>query len=367
MTILYLIIKEFKQILRSIYLPVVYVTLPVLVECVIVPACSFEVKGLEFCVIDKDHSVVSQQLIQKLDASKYMRLTALCENSREAMSMLDADRADFIVEIPRGYERDIVSGRSDKVMLSANGVNGVKAGMAQNYVNQIVGAYLAEKISDAGGTLPQSELPSEYYLFNPELRYELYMVPGIIGLMIFLVCCFMPALNLVGEKDKGTIEQINVTPINRWQFVLSKIIPYLVVGLFMFLEALLVSELTYGFHPKGSTAVMLVLVILFTVQSAAMGVIIGNYAETIHSAALTAFFFLELFFVLSGSITPVSSMPQWAQGLSAVIPLRYFSESMRAVFIKGSMTVQILKPFAVLLTMTVLTVVWAVSCYRKSR
>lgn len=375
MKIFYLINKEFKQIFRNWLLPVVFVVLPLALINGVPRIATMEVKGLHFCVVDHSHTPTTERLIREIDASQYIDLAAYCSTYDEAMHYIDSGEADIIVEF-----------RDNEVMLYANATNGTKGGMASMYIQQIMSsptpllspegedlkiATLSTTSSPSG--LSQKELitlsrktEGVSFLFNPTLDYKLYMVPALIGMILILIVGFLPALNIVSEKEKGTIEQINVTPIRKWEFIVSKIVPYIIIGLFMVLEALMVARGVFGFWPKGSLFFVFVFVIVFCLLISSFGLIVSNYSNTLSQAALTMFFFLVVFLLMSGLLTPIQSMPEWAQKITLVNPLRYFIEAMRGIYIKGAAITDLLTQLTVLILYSTCTWTWAIISYRKN-
>lgn len=343
MTIFYLIQKELKQILRNRILPVVFIILPIALINGVPRIATQEVKGLRFCVVDNDHTPTSQRLTHQIDASKYLDLESCCTTYDEAMKHIDSGEADIIIEF-----------RKPDIMLYANATNGTKGGMAQSYITQII----ASQYGSMG--------PKVKFINNPSLDYKLYMVPALIGMILILIVGFLPALNIVGEKEKGTIEQINVTPIRKWEFIVSKIVPYIIIGLLMVFEALVVARGMFGFWPQGSLLSILLFVCLFCMLISSFGLIVSNYSNTLPQAALTMFFFLVVFLLMSGLLTPIQSMPSWAQQITLVNPLRYFVEAMRAIYIKGAAISDLLTQLTVLLLYSTLTWTWAITSYRKN-
>ncbi len=352
MRLICLIEKEFKQMMRNIILPVVFVLLPIALMNLVPRVATQEVKNLRISVVDNDHSPSSRRIVERLAASTYFTLNDYSSSYREAEQYLKSGESDFIVEIAPNYERDMVRSGNGEIMISANAVNGVKAGLGQAYLQQI--------ISD----MPS---PSFRYLFNPHLDYKLYMVPAIISLLLILTVGFLPALNIVGEKEKGTIEQINVTPIGRFEFIFSKMIPYWCVGIVMLFLAMGAAKGIHGVTPAGSMPAILVMTSLFILVVSCLGFIVSNYSDTIQQAALVMFFFLVIFLLLSGLLTPVTSMPQWAQNITEFNPMRYYIEPMRMIYIKGSGLGDLTPYTRRLALMAAVLWAWAIISYRKSQ
>ncbi|MCF0196435.1 MAG: ABC transporter permease [Bacteroidaceae bacterium] len=371
MILLHLIAKELKQMARNWVLPVAFVVLPVGLSNMIPRLATQEVKGLRFAVVDYDRTSFSRRLIRQIDASAYLDLLRDAPSYADAMSLISSGEADVIVEIPQGYERDFLTARTPPVVqISANSVNGTKGTMAAMYITQIVTLFHREAAEARGFTHASADgvgALSTRFLFNPYLDYKLFMTPAVFAMLMILIVGFLPALNIVSEKERGTIEQINVSPISRLDFTLSKIIPYILVGVLMVVEALLAVRVLFGISCAGSVPLLIGSTLLFSMLISSLGLVISNYASTLQQAALTMWFFLMIFLLMSGMLTPIASMPEWARALTVVNPMRYFIDILRSIFIKGSTLSQLLPQFCAIAAMAVGGWVWAILSYKKSQ
>ena len=226
------------------------------------------------------------------------------------------------------------------VNVNANAVNGVKGALGQAYMLNIISDFASAQRTERGVGVRQGENGGvdvrPRFLFNASLDYKVYMVPGIIAMLLTLLIGYLPALNIVGEKEKGTIEQINVTPVSRRDFVLSKLVPYWAIGLFMLLWSMLWAYVFYSMWPRGSVWLIIMYSLLFFFIMSSLGLIVSNCSSTMQQAALLMFFFLIIFVLMSGLLTPIASMPRWAQAMTYANPLRYYIETLRAIYLKGS-------------------------------
>lgn len=329
--LLFLLEKEFKQMLRNIILPVVFMVLPLGVVCMVPRVATQEVKNLRLAIVDGDHTTCSERLIQKMSASAYFHTSCVCPTYPQALEQMEQSQVDFIVEIQSHFERNLIREGATDVLVAANAVNGVKAGLGSSYLAQIIGEYALEVADDMASHQATAPVGTQTtaatlggasfqvaprYLFNTQLDYKLFMVPALLAMLLILTVGFLPALNIVGEKEKGTIEQINVTPVGKFPFILSKLIPYWCVGLFLLAYAMVLAWAVYGFVPKGSIGSIFLFATLFTLVVSSMGLIVSNHSDTTQQAALVMFFFLVIFILMSGLITPVTSMPSWARTLT---------------------------------------------------
>ena len=361
MRILYLIRKEFKQMRRNILLPIIFVLLPLALTNIIPRVATQEVKGLKICIVDNDHSSLSRRLIQKIDASAYIDLSRMAQSETEAMQSLDDASSDMFLIIPEGYEKGVYSQDNEQLYIAANATNGMKGAMGQSYLHQIIVSYVQE-IAEESGTLQ----PQIRFAFNPHLDYKIYMMPAVFALLLTLIVGFLPALNIVGEKEKGTIEQVNVTPISKVEFIVSKLVPYWCVGMLMSILALGAGKGLYGILPAGSIGVMFLFLLVFCMLASSFALIISNYSDSTRQASLTMFFFLVIFILMSGLLTPIRSMPMWAQWLSMLDPMRHIIEALRLIYVKGSTFTELLSQFYTLTGFTALTSTWAIMSYRKN-
>lgn len=370
MILRFLIEKEFKQMFRNIILPKVFLMLPLALICIMPFAATQEVKNLTVSIIDNDHSSWSGRLVNKLAASSYFNVVNISQSFEQSMKQVDAGDADFIVEIEPQFERHLTVEGISHVMITANAVNGVKAGLGSSYLSQIIADYSAQLRDESAMNALDVSMAhfdvSPRYLYNPSLDYKTFMIPGLIGMLLVLIVGFLPALNIVGEKEKGTIEQINVTPIGRFEFIFSKLIPYWCVGLVIMGYAMALAWAVYGIAPSGNIALIFLVATVFVLLVSCLGLIVSNYSGTMQQAAMVMFFFLIIFILLSGLLTPIASMPDWAKAITTVNPLRYFIEAMRTLYLKGSSFSQI-APNIIILAIYAATVwIWAIISYRKS-
>ncbi len=367
MRILYLINKEFKQMRRNILLPIIFVLLPLALTNIVPRVATQEVKGLKICIVDNDHSSLSRRLIQKIDASAYIDLSRMAQSEKEAMQSLDDASSDLFLIIPEGYEKGVYTRDTEQLYIAANATNGMKGAMGQNYVQQIVASFTQELAEEIGINTPSLTGGSSLrFLFNPHLDYKIYMMPAVFALMLTLIVGFLPALNIVGEKEKGTIEQVNVTPISKMEFIVSKLVPYWCVGMMMSMLALGAGKGIFGILPAGSIPVMLLFLLVFCVLVSSFALIISNYSDSTRQASLTMFFFLVIFILMSGILTPIRSMPEWAQWLSMLDPMRHIIEALRLIYVKGSRFNELLQQFYALTGFAALTCTWAIVSYRKN-
>lgn len=370
MVIRFLLEKEFKQMIRNIILPVIFILLPFGMMNIMPRAATQEVKNLKFSIVDNDRSSLSSRLIQKLSSSEYFTLVDIYPSYSRALDGMEGGNTDFIIEIDSDFERELISEGESKVMISANAVNGVKAGLGSSYLAQIIEGYSVELRDENGISAKVSLLPdfniTERYFFNTTLSYEKFMIPGLIAMLLILIVGFLPALNIVSEKEKGTIDQINVTPVGRFEFIFSKLIPYWCVGLFILTYSMILAKIIYGLAPASHIGLIYLFASLFILIVSSLGLIVSNYSDTPRQAALLMYFFLIIFILMSGLLTPISAMPEWAQTITAINPLRYFIEVIRILYLKGSSWSELLPYFYIMTGYAALVWIWTIWSYKKN-
>ncbi|RHJ91776.1 ABC transporter permease [Parabacteroides bouchesdurhonensis] len=364
-TLRYLLEKEFKQIRRDRFLPKIIFLIPMM-QLIILPfAANFEMHNINLSIVDNDHSVTSQQLTNKILSSGYFRLTDYSPHYNEAIKSIESNDADIILEFPQGFEKRLGREGTNELLIAANAVNGTKGGMGSSYLSSIVQNFNAEKgyyPADLAGVKVTAT-----NLFNPHLNYKSYMVPGIMVFLLTIIAGFVPALNIVSEKEKGTIEQINVSPVPKSLFMLSKLIPFWVIGFFLLTIAVGIAWLIYGLIPVGSLGTIYLFAAVYMIGFTGLGLAISAISSTQQQAMFTTFFFLIIFALLSGLFTPISSMPEWAQNITLLNPIRYFVEVMRMIYLKGSYFSDIEGHFFMICFFAVLFNVLAVAGYRKTQ
>lgn len=365
----YLIEKEFKQISRNAIIPKMIVFYPIMVMLIFPWAINFEVKNIRVHVVDNANSVYSQRLIDKIEASAYFILDRVSTDYNEAIIDMEREKSDIILEIPASFDRDIVKERHANVMISANAVNSTQGLLGNNYLTQIVNDFSQELRSELYPAAVLSHASRidvvADYRYNKTLDYKIFMLPAFIVLMITLICGIMPSLNIVTEKETGTIQQINATPVSKFGFILAKLIPYWIIGLIILSISFFLSWLIYGLLPSGSFLTLYFSAIVFLLGITGLGIIISNYSDTLQQSMFLVMFFILIVILLSGMFTPISSMPRWAQFIAHANPLTYFIEIMRLVYLKGSTLAEVVKPVMWLAGFSVFLNSWAVISYKK--
>lgn len=366
----YLLEKEFKQFKRNSFLPKMVIMFPLMVLLVFPLVANFEVRNINLSVIDHDNSSYSRELIQKIQSSGYFKITDVSSNYRDALAKIESDEADVILEIPSDFERTLVREMTATLMISANAVNGNKGGLGTSYLVNIVNDFNSKIRTELTKNNSKFMVPFleiiPQYRYNPKLLYEVFMVPALMVMVLAMICGFLPAMNIVSEKENGTIEQMNVTPVKKFTFILAKLIPYWVIGYVVLSICIGVAIVVWKIIPAGFLGTLYIFVTAFILAISGFGLVISNYATTIQQAMFMMFFFVLTFIFMSGLYTPIENMPEWAQMLSNFSPLKYIIQVLRMVFLKGSNFMDMLPQFYSLLAFAIFFNSWAIYSYRKS-
>jgi ABC-2 type transport system permease protein len=362
--------KEFRQIFRDKAIVAMIFVMPV-IQFILMPlAADYEVRNVNLSVVDNDKSTYSQKLISKIIASGYFRLQGYNSSYKEAFRLIESDKADLILEIPHGFERNLVRENKQKLLLAVNAINGTKASLGGSYLQSIIGDFNAEIRMQLVQEPKFSQFPVINVVssnwFNPVLNYKFFIVPGILAILVTMIGGFLTALNIVKEKEIGTIEQINVTPIKKHIFILGKLIPFWVLAMIVFTIGLILARLLYGIVPIGNLLVLYLFIAVYLLTVLGFGLLVSTFCDTQQQAMFIMFFFMMLFILLGGLFTSIDSMPDWAKLLTRLNPVRYMIEVMRMVILKGSGLTDVLPQLGAVALMAVILNGWAVLNYKKT-
>ncbi|MEZ4929388.1 MAG: ABC transporter permease [Chitinophagales bacterium] len=313
-TLKILLKKEFRQILRNTTILRLIIAMPVIQLLILPMAADYEIKNINISVVDHDHSTYSQKLIDKIFASGYFQLNDYSNSFDESFQEFQHDNSDIIIEIPQNFEKDLLVESKSSLFLAANSINGVKASVGSAYLSSIIRNFNSEiqvdyiQTNNKPVSMQQIEVVNINW-FNPYLNYTLFMVPGILVLLVTMVGAYMSALNIVKEKEIGTIEQINVTPVKKIYFLLGKLIPFWIIGILVFSLGLFgIARIVYHIVPVGSLLLLYSFLGIYLVVMLGIGLLISTYSETQQQAMSLAFFFMMIFILMGGLFTPIDSM-----------------------------------------------------------
>ena len=327
-------------------LPIIFV-LPLIQLLILSNAATFEVKNIKFSYIDNDHTSFSRALIEKFDASTYFNVLADYPSNKTANSAMLKGEVDVILEIPSNFERNLLKYKLTDVAVTINAIDGAAAGVTNVYINQILQTFnknARSKLMQSSNSIINyqniTSIPSFWY--NKTLNYKTFMVPGILVLLVTMITLFLSGMNIVREKEIGTLEQINVTPIKKSQFIIGKLFPFWVIGLGLLSIGLIIAKVLFNVPIIGNLGLMYLYTSIYILVILGIGLFISNFTDTQQQAMFISWFFMVIFILMSGLFTPIESMPKWAQIITEFNPIKYFVQVMRMVMLKGSGIIDIL-------------------------
>ena len=367
--IAFLIEKEFKQIIRNKVLLRMILIAPVLQLILLSYAANFEVKNLTIYFVDQDHSTFSGRLAGKFRYIDNFRFMGYLPTQKLAYQQLQRGATDLVLVIPPHFERDLYRDTQAPVQLLVNAIDGSKAGIASGYANTIIRNFNADVLVENFPVVPgagQQLAVVPQFWYNPRLEYRTFMVPGVLFELLILIGALIAALNIVREKEIGTMEQLNVTPIRKYQFIVGKLVPFVVIGMVQFTLGLGIAVFLFRTPTEGSMLLMYGFALLFLLLCVGLGLLISALSDTQQQAMFAAFFFLVFFILLSGLFSSTENMPRWAQVLNYINPLRYIIDVGRSIMLKGSTARDLQTQFFALLALTLSTLALASWRYRKT-
>lgn len=364
----FLLQKEFKQIFRDKSIVAMMFVLPIVQLGILPIAMNFEVKNVNLAIVDDDKSSLSNQLINKIGASGYFKLVASESSYKAAMEHLKTSKADIILTIPNAFEKQLVQESHAKILLGVDAINGTKSSLGTAYVNSVIADFnqTVQTHYDKRAPQPLQINVESATWFNPFANYHLYIVPGIMAFLLTVFAGAISTLNIVREIEIGTIEQINVTPIKKWQFLLGKLIPFWIMGMIILTICIIVAVVFYGIRPVGSIGMLYVLSGIYLVALLGFGLFTATISNNQLQAMFISFFFIMIFVLMSGLFTSVESMPSWARGISQALPITHFMIAIRMIILKGSSFSDLTNIFIILIGFAIALNGLAVWNYRKT-
>lgn len=336
-----MIIKEFLQIRQDKRMLPIIIVAPILQVILLGYAATVDVRNIGLAVCDLDSSPESRALLTRFTNTGYFQIVGWGEVPDDLDDYLDKSKAVIALVIPRGFSDGLQSGRTVSLQLIADGSDANTANISLNYARQITVGYsqglLVEQLRRVGGGLqvPQA-VPVTRVWFNPELRSANYMVPGVVALILMIITTTFTSASIVKEREIGTMEQLLVTPMKPYQLLLGKLLPYVLIGFFDVVLILGVAVNWFDIPLKGSVITLFGLSGLFILTTLGLGLFVSTISHTQQQAMMTAQFFIFFPMIfLSGFTFPIENMPVPVQILTYIVPLRYFLEIIRGLFLKG--------------------------------
>lgn len=365
-----LLVKEFKQIFRNRFMiPVIFV-IPLVQMILLTYSASLEMKGIKMAVVDQDYSQASRMLVSFFEGSPFFEIIHAGNDPGEAERRLTRDRADVILHLYHGFEECLYAEKQTDVQLVVNAINATEAGLISAYCSQITADFNIHIRDEwfgmeASGMGSKLELIPSYW-YNPKLDYKIYMSSGILVILVTLIGLILTALNLVREKEMGTTEQINVTPIRKYQFILAKLVPFWIIALGELAFGLVLARVLYDLPMVGSIGLLFLFASIYLLVILGIGLFLSTISSTQQQLMFVAFFFIVTFILMSGVFTPAESMPLWAQKVNLLNPAAYFMRVIRMILLKGSEFSDIRREFFSLSIYAIMILTLAISNYRKT-
>lgn len=368
-TFIFILKKEFRQIFRDPAILRLIFIMPMM-QLILLPfAADYEVKNIKIGVIDHDHSDYSQDLVNKISFSTYFNLTGYASTFKEGLSWIENEKADLIIEIPHHFEADLIRENSANLLLAVNAVNGTKGNLGAAYTAGIIQQFNQDirlEWFQMPSFNPEPIIDVTYAnLYNPHSNYQLFMVPGILAVLLTMVGGFLAALNIVKEKEIGTIEQLNVSPIKKYQFILGKMVPFWLLGFVILTVGLIVSYVVHGITPGQNIGLVYLFSGVYLMAILGFGLLLSNFANSQQQAMMVAFFFMLIFILMSGLYTPIESMPQWGQMIATINPVTYMVDVMRKVLLKGAILSDIIPQLKIIAIYGIILNGLAIYTYNK--
>lgn len=368
-TIGFLIQKEFIQIFRNrTLLPIIFVA-PLVQLILLLYAATLEMKGIDMYIVDQDLSISSRRLTQKFQSSPFYQVKDFSFSVDQAEEELKNGNADIVLVIPSEFEQNLFRKESPKVQFLIDAINGTAAGLINAYTTAIINGFSKEmipEIASPGDRSPLS-LNINYSLwYNPQMNYKIYMLPALMVILVTIIGMFLSALNMVREKELGTIEQINVTPIRKHHFIIGKLIPFWFIALVELGVLLVVGKIFFHLPTIGSIGLLYLFASLYLLAVMGVSLFMSTISQNQQQVMFMAFFFVIIFVMMGGIFTPVETMPDWAQKINMINPIAYFIRVVRMILLKGSTITDILPELKSLLVYSVIIISLAVWRYRKT-
>jgi ABC-2 type transport system permease protein len=371
-TIFFLVRKEFLQIFRDRTTVFQIFMIPVVQLLVLANAATFDVKQVAMLVVDEDRTTVSSGLVQRLEAGRQFRVVRYTSSDADVDHALLDREVTAVLHIPHRFEEDLVRRGRASVQLVLNAEQGATTGIVQSYATSILTSYAREldrtlpsASRGVGARVAPLDLRTQRW-FNPTRNYKYWMVPALMVSLTTIIGLLLTAQNITRENELGTLEQLNVTPMTKIQFIAAKLIPFWILSMVIFSIGLAIGKLVFGIPMRGNLLLVYLAAAVYLIVVLGMGLGISTITRTQQQSMFVAFFFMLIFLLMSGLFTPVDSMPDWAQQVAEVNPVKHFVSIMRAVLMRGAGLETVGRPIVGLGIAGLAVLGLAVMRYRKS-
>ncbi len=337
----HLVRKEFLQLRRDPRMLRLVIIAPVLQLIIFGYAVTTDIRNIPTAVVDSDRSRESRELIARFSNTGYFNIRYLLDRPQELDTLMDAGEVQVGIVVPKGFSRSLAREEIAPLQVIVDGTDSTTAGMVFGYASGLLRDYSVEVLNErlrrrglSSLRLPIVEERTRVW-FNPELKSVNYMVPGVLCTILLIITMLLTSMAIVREREIGTLEQIIVTPIRPAELMAGKTIPFVLLGFVDVLLILLVATMWFGVPLRGSLLLLFALAAVFLLTTLGLGLFISTVSHTQQQAMMTAFFIILPSILLSGFIFPIENMPRPIQWVTYLIPLRYFLNIVRGIFLKG--------------------------------
>jgi ABC-2 type transport system permease protein len=366
-TLAFIIRKEFIQLFRNKVMARIIFILPLIQLIVLSYTATYEIKVIRLHVVDSDHSQSSREFISHFSGSPFYKITGYSNSDKLGEQDILKNKAHQMITIPANFEKDLNTTGQAKVQVVTNAIDGAAAALMNAYTLSIIQDFNMNLLVEASGAKAEEPIRTTWsFWFNPELNYKNYMIPGILVMLVTIISMFLSGMNMVKEKEIGTIEQINVTPIKKYQFIIGKLLPYWIVALFELSFGLVLARFLFGIPMLGSIGLIYLVAGVYLLLTLGIALFISTKTNTQQQAMFLSWFFLVVFILMSGLFTSVDSMPEWAKIINWFNPIAYFIEIIRMILLKGSGFMDIALKLMYMGGYAILALTVAVWQYRKT-
>ena len=334
-------------------------------------AITTDVKNITLSIVDYDKTPFSRRVIDAFTQNGSFRYMETPDNTKDAIKRLDEGKVKVVIVIPENFEKDLKEKRSPHLQALLDGVDGNSAGVILAYTNQISQKLQKEwQNNNQGASALNLNLPAlaeiePRMLYNPALESKNNIVPGIIAVLLTMITAFLTGMSIVKEKEIGTLEQLMVTPIQNFELILGKIIPFLIVAFLLVTVGILAAGIIFGIWVKGSLLLLYAMALVFSLSTLGLGIFASTISQTQQQAMFIAWFFAIFAIMLSGFFIPIENMPQWVQYITYLNPLRYFMVIIREIYLKGTPLIYLYKETLAMGLFGLLTFTLAVLRFQK--
>lgn len=368
--ILYLIQKEFRQLLREKANLVIVFVMPFIQLIIFGFAITLDVTNIPIVMVDQDGSQMSRRIIHTFENTRYFSDQGTIDSTAQAINMMQRGIIKIAVIIPQHFEKNLKKGLAPNIQVILDGVDGNSAGIASGYVAQISKKLQMELIKKINTNTNKIILPQQVNIqtrmyYNPNLKSVNNIIPGVLALLLTMITLLLTSINVVKEREIGTLEQLNVSPIKSWELIIGKIFPFIILGFIMLNIGILTTGIIFNLWIKGNILILYLLSCVYIMTTLGIGILISTFVRTQQQAMFFAWFIMLCAFILSGFFVPIENMPKALQYLTFINPLRYFMIVVRSLYLKGTSLMNLLPELEIMLLFGIGTLSFAIVRFKK--